>query len=198
MSDIETGQEFINEKPADFWSSKKEGNHWMVDNSLNSFNKLLKHLEVKTNFRLFFEEAFEQLLKNRKEDDLVILDLGGGIGWTSSIMAKNSRVKKVFLVEPSRTARSVNPFLNKHFNVPDEKVELVEGTFQDFNINTKVDIVVLCGSFHHCHDEFISNLFNNIESSLKNPFGESIILIANEHVVTKMWELKRIVAFFYN
>ena len=198
MSDKKINQEFINEKQTYFWGNKKDNNHWMVDSSLNSFNKLLKHLEVKTNFRLFFEEAFEQLLKNRKEDGLVILDLGGGIGWTSSIMAKHSRVKKVLLVEPSRTARSVNPFLIKHFDVPVGKIEIVKGTFQDFNIDTKVDIVVLCGSFHHCHDEFIPKLFNNIEACLENPYGKSTILIANEHVVNKMWELKRVLAFFYN
>ena len=197
MVNKEISQEVINEKQTYFWGNKKD-NHWLVGDSIESFNKLLKHLEVKTNFRLYFEEAFEQLLKNRKEDDLVILDLGGGVGWTSSIMANHPRVKKVFLVEPSRTARSVNPFLTRHFNVPEGKVEIVKGTFQKFNIDTKVDIVVLSGAFHHCHDEFIPKLFSNIDSCLKNPYGKSTVLIANEHVVNKIWEFKRVLAFFYN
>ena len=32
---------------------------------------------------------------------MLIADIGGGIGWTSAIIAKHPRVKKVYLVEPS-------------------------------------------------------------------------------------------------
>ncbi len=117
----------INNKFEEIWGSGL-AKHWRVDDSINSFNSLLNHLTVKTNFLPFFEEAFTHLLENRKEDNLVILDVGGGIGWTSSLMAKNPRVKKVFLVEPSSTRTSINTFLNKHLKVPNGKVEVINGT----------------------------------------------------------------------
>lgn len=186
-----------NKKFNEIWGSGI-ADHWRVDSSVNSFNLLLNHLKVKTNFLPFFEEAFTRLLENRKEDNLIILDLGGGVGWTSAVMAKNPRVKKVFLVEPSSTRTSINKYINKHFNVPDGKVEIINGTFQDFNMSTKVDIVVLCASIHHCHDQFIPKLFNNIESCLKDPFGKSRVLIANEHIVNNIWVIKRFCAYLKN
>ena len=167
MKNEEVGKRFIDEKIAE---------HWRVDESKDSFNKMLFHIKVKTNFFNFFEEAFEQLLRNRKEENLVILDLGGGVGWTSALMAKNPRVKKVFLVEPSATRRSINPYINSHFNVPHKKIEAIDGTFQDFNLNVKVDVVVMCASIHHCYDEYMPKLFSNIESCLKDPYGKNFLI----------------------
>ena len=125
----EVSNRFVHEKIA---------KHWQVDESKDSFNRMVNHLEVTTNFRVFFECSFEHLLKTRTEDDLVILDLGAGVGWTSALMAKNPRVKKVLLVEPSKTRRLIHPYIANHFGVPTGKIEVIDGTFQDFNLEFKI------------------------------------------------------------
>jgi len=180
------------------FSHEKIGKHWQVDESKDSFNKMLNHLEVTTNFRAFFECAFEQLLKIRTQDNLVILDLGGGVGWTSALMAKHPRVKKVLLVEPSKTRRFIQPYIASHFGVSNGKIEVIDGRFQDFNLKSKVDIVVMSASIHHCYDEFLPKLFDNISFCLKEPYGKARILIANEHVVTKFWVIKRFATLLKN
>jgi SAM-dependent methyltransferase len=82
--------------------------------------------------------------------------------------------------------------------VPEGKVESINGTYQDFKLSEKVDACVLCASIHHCFDEFIPVLFENIKRSLKEPIGKSRILIANDHVVTPLWTLKRFAGYIKN
>jgi len=180
------------------FSNEKIAKHWQVDDTKKSFDRMLNHIEVRTNFRVFFEHAFGQLLKKRTENNLIILDLGGGVGWTSALMALESRVKKVILVEPSSTRRLISPYIASHFGVPKEKIEVIDGTFQEFNLEVKVDVVVMSASIHHCYDEYIPKLFHNIEACLINPHGEARILIANEHVFTKFWVIKRFGALLKN
>jgi SAM-dependent methyltransferase len=183
---------------ADRYIDEVLADHYNVDESLESYNLLLNHIENKTNFKFYFQKAFNQLIDDRDENDLVILDVGGGIGWTSALMAKHPRVKKVILLEPSKNKRLINKYIKKHFKVPAGKLEVINGTFQDFNLNEKVDAVVLCASLHHCYDKFIPLLFDNIEKSLKNPLGRSRVLIANDHVVTPLWTLKRFAGYVKN
>jgi len=173
-------------------------NYWNVGESLESFNLLLNHIENNTNFKFYFEKAFNQFMIDRKESDMVILDIGGGVGWTSALMAKHPRVRKVILLEPSSNRRSRNKYILKHFKVPEGKVESINGTYQDFKLSEKVDACVLCASIHHCFDEFIPVLFENIKRSLKEPIGKSRILIANDHVVTPLWTLKRLAGYIKN
>jgi SAM-dependent methyltransferase len=183
---------------ADRYINEKLPSYWNVDESLESFNLFLNHIEKTTNFKLYFEEAFNQLMSDRKEKDMVVLDIGGGIGWTSALMAKHPRIKKVLILEPSSSKRLIHKHIAKHFKVPEDKIESINGTFQDFNLSEKVDVCVLCGSLHHCLDEFIPLLFHNIEKSLKNPIGKSRVLIANDHIVTPLWTLKRFAGYIKN
>ena len=135
---------------------------------------------------------------DRKKDGLVIADVGGGVGWTSAIMALHPRVRKVILVEPSDNRRASNKHIVDHFGVPKGKVESISGTFQNFNLKEKVDVVVLCASIHHCYDEFIPKLFENIDECLVDPIGNARVLIANEHIVTPFWVLHRMGAYIKN
>ena len=168
--------------------------HWLVDQDEESFTRLLEHIQINTHFYYGFCKAFEYLLTCRQDDNLVIADIGGGVGWTSAIMAKHPRVKKVYLVEPSQNR--INSFDNicKHLNVIPNKVESISGNFVNFSLPEKVDIVVMCASIHHCHDDYLDDLFRNINEFLKHNRGKAIVLIANEHYVNSLYSLKRLLS----
>ena len=98
---------FINEKLAE---------HWCVDETQKSFEKLMNHLKNNTNMYKFFIKASENIFKILKKDNLIIADIGGGIGWTGCILAQSPQVKKVYVVDPSKERLSKGPFVVKHFN----------------------------------------------------------------------------------
>ena len=108
MNEISVSNRFINEKI---------GIHWQVDPSERSFARLLEHIQVRTQFYNGFCKAFNYFLENRSENNMIIADIGGGVGWTSAIMAKHPRVKKVYLVEPSINRRNSFQYICNHFKV---------------------------------------------------------------------------------
>jgi len=132
---------------------EKLGPHWQVDHTGESFRRLLYHLEVATNFRPYFEEALSAL--NLDSDkfgkDLLIADVGSGICWASAILAKHSKVKRIYAVDPSANRLGRGSFVAKHFGT-DAKLAVINGTFQEPNVPEKVDLVVLCASLHLCYD----------------------------------------------
>ena len=78
---------------AEKYKSEKIGNHWNVDDTKSSFNNLINHLCITTNIYQFFSQAISNKLLFRNTKDLVVADLGAGIGWTSAILAKDTRIK---------------------------------------------------------------------------------------------------------
>ncbi|MDD5269589.1 MAG: class I SAM-dependent methyltransferase [Candidatus Omnitrophica bacterium] len=167
--------------------------HWQVDDTKESFERLIHHLDVTSNFKPYFEEALRNLglSSNEYGDGLVIADIGAGVCWTSAIMAKHPKVRLVYGVDPSSNRLNHAGFIKKHFGV-DKKVKVTYGSFSEPNVPEKVDIVVLCGSLHHCFDEHLDGLFSNIKGILK-PRGK--VLIANEHYVDMLWSAKRILSY---
>ena len=73
--------------------NEKLGEHWCVDESKESFEKLMNHLKKTTNMYKFFSKAAESIFKILKKDKLKIADIGGGIGWTSCLLAQSSQVE---------------------------------------------------------------------------------------------------------
>lgn len=167
--------------------------HWQVDETKESFNRLLHHLEVKSNFKPYFEEALWHLKLDEDwfSDGLVVADLGAGVCWTSAILAKHPRVRITYAVDPSENRLKYARFVIKHFEV-ESKVKIIRGTFLEPNVSEKADLVLLCGSLHHCYDEQIEGLFSNIKQLLK-PGGK--VLIANEHYINWIWILKRLLSY---
>ena len=53
---------------ADRYIDEVLADHYNVNDSLKSFNLLLNHIEIKTNFKFFFEKAFNQLKWKPKTD----------------------------------------------------------------------------------------------------------------------------------
>lgn len=175
------------------FKDEKLAAHWQVCDSKDSFEKLLYHLEVYSNFRPYFEEALRHLNLDSNEfaDDLVVADIGAGVCWTSAIIAKHPKVKLVYGVDPSLNRLKHAEFVIKHFGA-ERKAKVTYGTFLEPNIPEKADIVVLCGSLHHCFDEYIEGLFSSIKNLLK-PGGK--VLIANEHYVGFFWSTKRLLSY---
>lgn len=166
--------------------------HWEVDAGKESFRRLLDHLEKVTDFRKYFEECLANLDLDERtfKEGLTAVDIGSGVCWASSILARHPKIKVVYAVDCSDKLLKHAEFVVGHFGVAD-KVKIIKGTFLEPNIPEKVDIVSLCGSFHHCHDKHIEGLFKNIKKMLK-PGGN--VLIANEHYVDLLWVARRMLS----
>ncbi|RDL44033.1 hypothetical protein DN730_10375 [Marinomonas piezotolerans] len=122
---------------------------------------LLYHLEQTTNFISFFEEAIKKLAQNLK-DQSVVSDIGVGVGMTSALISKMKGVRKVCAYEISESGKSQVPFVLRHFNAPSEKIEYISGTFRNMSVSASCDLIVMCGSFHHCDDADLPLLFNSL------------------------------------
>jgi len=187
MHSIKTAKRFVNEEL---------GIHWRVDDTKESCDRLFHHLEVKTNFKPYFEKALSRL--NLDDDKFVnglaVADIGAGVCWTSGMLARHNKVRRVYAVDPSDNRLMHGKSVIKHLGVED-KVKIIRGTFLEPNIPEKVDLVLLCGSLHHCYDKEIDGLFSNIKRMLK-PDGK--VLIASEHYVNWFWCLKRMISYLYH
>ena len=182
MNEISVSNRFINEKI---------GIHWQVDTSERSFARLLEHIQVRTQFYNGFCKAFSNFLENRSENNMIIADVGGGVGWTSAIMATHPRVKKVYLVEPNINRRNSFQNICNHLKVDPLKVDAINGSFHDFSIPVKVAAIVMCESLHHCHKDYLADLFRNILEFLIEKNGKARVLIANEHYVNIFFSVRR-------
>jgi protein-L-isoaspartate O-methyltransferase len=179
-------ERFIDEELAD---------HWRVDETPESFAGLCNQLENKTNFRPFFETAFRDPALADLPDGALVADIGAGVCWTSALMALDPRVRKVYAVEPSAARRASAPHIAAHFGVVPDKVVVLDGTFQDPKIPEPVDLVLMSGSFHHCSDETMPGLFDNVRAMLR-PGGR--VLVANEHYVGPLWAFRRLLSWGKN
>ena len=179
---------------ADRFNNENIGLHWSVDDSEESFRRLLYHIEVKSNFKPYFEEALKHLDLDSSffPGDMVICDIGAGVGWSSALLALHPKVKIVYVIDPSENRLKHAGFVAKHFGAGD-KIIIKRGSFLDPGIFEKMDIVLMCASLHHCYDEQIPQLFSNIKKLLK-PTGK--VLIANEHYVGPLWMIKRAISCF--
>ncbi|MBI5195870.1 MAG: class I SAM-dependent methyltransferase [Nitrospirae bacterium] len=171
--------------------------HWQVDETKESFSRLMEQLEVKSNFKPYFEEAVEEMQRHfgseRLKKGITVADIGSGICWTSAILANLPYVKHVYSVEPSAERLRHAECVFKHLRAPEGKVTILNGNFEEIAITQKIDLFVLCASFHHCYDKYIQELFRNIRKLL-NPEGR--VLIANEHYVNSVWVIKRFISYF--
>ena len=194
---IKIGRTSINVVAPRF-KDEKVALHWQVDETDNSFKRLLYHLEKRTNFKPFFEEALRALAPSDKsvtKESMTVADIGAGVCWTSAILANQPYVKHVYAVEPSEERLKHAEFVLKHFKVSEDKITLVKGTFAEPKVPENVDLLLLCGALHHCYDEDIPALFSNIKDLLAKG-GK--VLIANDHYVNFFWVVIRFLSFIKN
>ena len=194
-------ERFFEEKLPDIWSVSKDR---------QSFDKLQNHLINTTNMFQFFHKAITKVLDFYSPEGLVVADVGGGVGWTSSILGFFPQIKKIYLIDPSPTRLEKANFIADHYDIDESKVSKIKGDFKNFNLPEKVDIVILNGAFHHCLDEYTDILFENIRNCLKEPkittyldyMGEqkqitlrSKILISGEHYLNSIVIYKRFIDY---
>ena len=187
---------------------EKLGDHWSVNENPQSFDKLQNHLTNNTNMFSFFYKAVTKILDFYNPQGLIVADIGGGIGWTSCILASFPQIKKIYLIDPSISRLEKVKHVIDHYKIDKSKIVITEGNFLKFNLPEKVDIFILNGSFHHCSNENVDKLFDNIRVNLKDRKyckyidykGEQKIitfkpkiLIAGEHYLNKIVILKRLI-----
>lgn len=176
------------------FTDEELGTHWAVDGNVESFNRLINYIEVKTNFKPYFESALTHIPWDSLGEELVIADIGSGVGWTSALISRMPQVRKVYSIEPGRARARRIQYVAKHFGLDNGQVEWINGSFENFNLPEKVDYVILCASFHHCVDTLQKRLFENIVSnSRRSNVG---VLVANEHYVTTFWTLSRMKSYY--
>jgi len=166
---------------------EKIGEHWAVDETPESFSRLIEHITKTTRFKPHFERAISDWRLYSKSEGLIVADIGAGVGWTSAVMALRPEIKKVYVVEPSKNRLNCAEEIAVHFKAPREKLFFIDGTFENPKISEKVDIVSLCASIHHCWDDEMPTLFKNIRSIL---FPQGAVLLSNEHYVNRLYSLR--------
>jgi SAM-dependent methyltransferase len=169
--------------------------HWQVDDSSESFTRLCQHLEKTTNFRDYFDKAIASVDLPQTEEGLIIADIGAGIGWTSALLALRPEVAKVFIVEPSTSRQDRVMATLRHYGAAEDKIQWISGSYESFQLPQKADLILLCGSLHHCYDQDIPKLFENIRNALSQKIQGGTVLVANEHYVTPLWVFHRMLSF---
>jgi len=176
--------------------NEKIGSQWAVDETPESFSRLMHHIAIKTKFKPYFERALSDWRLFPKKEGLIVADIGAGVAWTSAVMALRPEIDKVYVVEPSKNRLKSAKAIAYHFGAPMEKLVFIDGTFEDPKVPEKVNIVSLCASIHHCWDKEIPTLFENIRNMLIPE--EGLVLISNEHYVTRLYILRRILSWAIN
>ena len=193
---------------------EKLAEHWDINENPKSFSKMLNHISITTNFKAHFEKelSYPSLFKSPK-NSLIVADIGAGVGWTSAIIALRPEVKKVYVIEPSSNRLSRVPYVMKHFGVPENKYVLINGDFENLKIDEKINLAVLSSSFHHCFDNQMPMLFNNLKDLLvkeekfnfidyhgekKSLCYKGKILVASEHFVNLFWTVRKIQKYYTN
>ena len=71
------------------------GEHWVVDETQESFSRLMQHIAITTRFKPHFERALSDWRLYSKPEGLIVADIGAGVAWTSAIMALSPEISIV-------------------------------------------------------------------------------------------------------
>lgn len=172
-----------------FWDQVKETQeaaaHWRVDGSAESRDRLLYHLEVRTNMKRAFLHGCD--LAGRAIQGTVV-DLGAGIGWTSAHLSRLPDVSIVYVVDIGVARLMRTPAVFDVLGGDKTKLRIVRGGFTAVKLPDKsVNCLVMNGAFHHCYDEDAHRLLQEAHRVLAD---DGVIMISNEHYVGLVWYLK--------
>jgi SAM-dependent methyltransferase len=175
---------------------EKIGDHWFVDETTESFQRLMEHISIKTKFKAHFERALSDWRIYSQTEGVIVADIGAGVGWTSALMALRPEIEKVYVIEPSRNRLNCAKAIANHLGAPEKKLVFINGTFEEPNLPEKVHIISLCASIHHCWDKEMPKLFENIRNLLIPNKG--LVLLSNEHYVNRLYILRRILSSLFH
>ena len=195
----------------DRFIDEKIGEHWAVDETPESFSRLMQHIATTPRFKPHFERALSDWRLYSKSEGVVVADIGAGVGWTSAFLCNLPTVKKIYIIEPSLERFNKIEHVLRHFNCDFNKIKLIRNDFKNFTLPEKIDIFILSASLHHCLNSEMENLFNNIKKNLSensyfqynNYLGKNVkvkfvpkVVIINEHFINKIVFLKRYLFYF--
>lgn len=126
-----------------------------------------------------------------------VLEIGAGNGYASVDLSKRPSVESVHSLECDEAA--LNKLIRRNYqenNVPEEKYELVLGSFNDIKNKDYYDFVVALGVIHHSGN--LLKTLDSIFSSLKpegfliaqEPFMDS--LTPNSHYINKESKITKV------
>lgn len=173
----------------EFWDHYKEQQedaaHWRVDGSPESRDRLLHHLEVRTNMKRAFLHGCELA------GDAIrgtVLDVGAGIAWTSAYLSQIPQVQHVFAADIGLARLMRAPAVFDVLGGNKGKLRLVRAGFGVIKLPDKsVNCIVMNGSFHHCYDADAYPLLREMHRVLTD---DGLIVLSNEHYVDGFWYLK--------
>jgi ubiquinone/menaquinone biosynthesis C-methylase UbiE len=134
---------------ADYWNdieTERRKEWWIED---GDYERCRRHLET-SKLMLEYRHA-ETWVEGLQQENLRILDVAAGIGWTSALLAKLPCVAEVHAVEISRhRLERLFPHAVTMFGAPADKIHRYLGSFYDLRLPPQsMDVVYLSQAFHH-------------------------------------------------
>jgi SAM-dependent methyltransferase len=129
-------------------------------------------------------EAFQFVLRklcSYKKSNLVVIDLGVGIAWTSILVSELEFVSKIIAVDINRELmdRSIDFYKKNNIGKPD-KIQVVTGSFGDLiQIKILADVIICNASIHHS-----INLDVDIENITNWLTSDGVLILSNELPIT--------------
>ncbi len=138
---------------SDYWNDieqEKKKEWWIAD---GQYDRCLAYLRS-SGLMAEYRAAEEEISGLRR--DLVVADLGAGIGWASALLSKIETVKAIHAVEISR--HRIGQLCDeaiKMFGGDGSKIRRYVGSFYETKLPTgSVDVVFLSQAFHHANNPF--------------------------------------------
>lgn len=165
---------------SDYWDNEdnEKGKEWNILDG--DFSKMESYLQKSG--LLYDLKICVECLKNDFKIELcgVGIDLAAGNLWAASYLFNMGKIEKLYCLEYSRhRLLKIGKEVLEHYNVPQDKISLVLGSFYDLHVSdNSLDFVFLSQAFHHADSP--DKLLSEIHRVLK-PNG--VVIIIGEHII---------------
>lgn len=174
-----------------YWNDielEKKKEWWIND---GKYDRCLHYLS-RTGLMQEYRSA-EKLIVDAMHEDITVLDLAAGTGWTSALLSRMPQVSKVIAVEISEHRLSeLFEHSYKMLDGDEEKTSRYLGSFYDIKLpDSSVDVVFMSQAFHHADRPF--HLLQQCDRVLK-PGG--MLIVVGEHFITLQKQIAQIIKHF--
>ena len=144
-------------------------------------------------------EAFKfvlRKLKSYKRNNLIVIDIGVGIAWTSILLSELDCVSKVIAVDIKRDLIDMSIEFYKNNKIGNtEKIHVTTGSFDNLNnIELMADVIICNASIHHS-----LNLDIDIENISNYLVSKGVLILSNELPISMMryvyYSIRKILRF---